>query len=163
MDDGIRPLMEDNLWWKRNFDERWPSMEDDLQLKTTLNGRQPLTEDKDCVMTKLRSTKCYAPKTLYSYFNWLPLSCYLFVKPTWYITWYNGSYLLTCHYLTIASCIMLYLSQYPQDWWASPWHQSPHTPTLSSGCVALVDLLVMNILARAVALIFCGNNWQSWK
>ena len=39
-------VMEDDLWRKTTFDERWPLMEDDLWQKTTFDGRRTLTEDE---------------------------------------------------------------------------------------------------------------------
>ena len=42
--DGIWPLMEDTLWWKRTFDGRRHLMVDDFWWKATFDGRQPLTE-----------------------------------------------------------------------------------------------------------------------
>ena len=37
--------MEDKLWWRITFDERYPLMEDNLWLNTTFDGGRPLMED----------------------------------------------------------------------------------------------------------------------
>ena len=42
---GGRPLVEDNLWWKRTFSGRQPLVEDDLRGKMTFGGRRPPVED----------------------------------------------------------------------------------------------------------------------
>ena len=49
--DGRQPLMEDNFWWKTTFNERWPLMEDNLWRKTTFDGIQPLMKDNLCWKT----------------------------------------------------------------------------------------------------------------
>ena len=43
---GRRPLVEDNLQWKKTFGGRRPLVEDNLLWKTTFSGRGPSVEDK---------------------------------------------------------------------------------------------------------------------
>ena len=42
---GRRPLVEDDLQWKKTFGGRRPLVEDDLRWKTTFGGRRHLVED----------------------------------------------------------------------------------------------------------------------